>query len=48
MTQAEVDVGNSLAPHGTLLMPPRCPTVFVVTPHVGKKLYLKVDLAIYS
>ena len=48
MAQAEVDIGSSLAPHATLLMPPRCPTGSVVTPHVGKRLSLKVDLAIYS
>ena len=48
MTQAEVDVGNSLVPHATLLMSPRCPTVSIVTPHVGKKLSLKVDLAVPS
>ena len=36
MAQAEVNVGSSLVPHAALLMPPRCPTGYIVTPHVGK------------
>ena len=52
MARAEVDVGrSSLAPHAALLMPPRCPTGSVVTPHGltgSAKVIFKADLAIYS
>ena len=48
MARAEVDVGSSLEPHVTLLVPLRCPTGSVVTPNGLQKPSLKADLAIYS
>ena len=48
ISRVEVDVGNSLAPHATLLMPHRLRCDSSWLDRVSKKLSVKADLAINS